>query len=65
MEERVVLACIYYIFIYSYIGLISTLLIFTHLWIYSLTNACCCTYSLELLTMGGKTIRNMYSVIPK
>ena len=25
----------------------------------------CCMYSLELLMMDGKTIRNMYSVIPK
>ena len=24
-----------------------------------LTNACCCMYSLELLMMDGKTIRNM------
>jgi len=30
-----------------------------------LTNACCCRYSLELLMMDGKTVRNMYSVIPK
>ena len=26
---------------------------------------CCCMYSLELLMMDGKTVRNMYSVIPK
>jgi len=25
----------------------------------SLTNACCCMYSLELLMMDGKTVRNM------
>jgi len=25
----------------------------------------CCVYSLELLTMDGKTVRNMYRVIPK
>ena len=25
----------------------------------------CCMYSLELLMMEGKTVRNMYSVIPK
>jgi len=31
----------------------------------SIVHACCCMYSLELLTMDGKTIRNMYSVIPK
>ena len=24
-----------------------------------LTNACCCMYSLELLMMDGKTVRNM------
>ena len=30
-----------------------------------LTNACCCRYSLERLIMDGKTVRNMYSVIPK
>jgi len=24
-----------------------------------LTNACCCMYSLELLIMDGKTVRNM------
>jgi len=30
-----------------------------------LTNACCCMYCLELLMMDGKTVRNMYSVIPK
>jgi len=29
-----------------------------------LTYACCCMYSLELLMMEGKTVRNMYSVIP-
>ena len=29
-----------------------------------LTYACCCMYSLELLMMDGKTIRNMYSVTP-
>ena len=27
----------------------------------SLTYACCCMYSFELLTMDGKTVRNMYS----
>jgi len=36
----------------------------THLWNFSLTNACCCMYSLELLMMDGKTVRNMYSVTP-
>jgi len=25
----------------------------------------CCTYSRELLMMYGKTVRNMYSIIPK
>ena len=25
----------------------------------------CCMYSLELLMMDGKTVRNMWSVIPK
>ena len=30
-----------------------------------LTYACCCIYRLELLMMDGKTVRNMYSVIPK
>jgi len=30
-----------------------------------LTNACCCIYSLELLMTDEKTVRNMYSVIPK
>jgi len=25
----------------------------------------CCMYSLELLMMDGKTVRNMYSAIPK
>ena len=30
-----------------------------------LTNACCCMHSLELLMMGGKTARNMQSVIQK
>jgi len=30
-----------------------------------LTDACCCMYSLELLMMDGKTVRNMWSVIPK
>ena len=29
------------------------------------TNACCCIYSLELLMMDRKTVRNMSSVIPK
>ena len=29
-----------------------------------LTNACCCMYSLELLMMEEKTVRNMQSVIP-
>ena len=29
----------------------------THLW--NLANACCCMYSLELLMMAGKTVRNM------
>ena len=37
----------------------------THLWIYGLTNACCCMYSLELLMTDGKTVRNMLSFIPK
>ena len=59
MEERVVLDCIYYTCIYSYIGLISTPVIFTLLWFYSMTNACCCMYRLELLMMDGKTVRNM------
>ena len=30
-----------------------------------LTYTCCCMYSLELLMMDGKTVRNMQSVIPK
>jgi len=30
-----------------------------------LTYTCCCMYSLELLMMDGKTVRNVYSVIPK
>jgi len=30
-----------------------------------LTNAFCCMYSLVLLMMDGKSVRNMYSVIPK
>ena len=30
-----------------------------------LTNACCWKYSLELVMMDGKTLRNMQSVIPK
>jgi len=30
-----------------------------------LTYACCCMYSLELLMMDGKTVRNMQCVIPK
>ena len=30
-----------------------------------LTYACCCIYSLELLAMDGKTVRNMQSVILK
>jgi len=30
-----------------------------------LTNVCCCMYSLELLMMDGKTVRNMYSGIQK
>jgi hypothetical protein len=34
---------------------------FTHLWNFSLTYACCCMYSRELLMMDGKTVRNMYS----
>ena len=29
------------------------------------TETCCCMYSLELLMMDGKTIRNMCSVIRK
>jgi len=28
-------------------------------------NACFCMYSLEFLMMDGKTVQNMYSVIPK
>jgi len=32
---------------------------FTHLWNFSLTYACCCMYSLELLMIDGKTVRNM------
>jgi len=28
----------------------------TQLWIYSLTDGCCCMYSLELLTIDGKTV---------
>ena len=31
----------------------------------SLTNACCCMCSFELLLMDGKTVRNTQSVIPK
>jgi len=30
-----------------------------------LTNACCCMYSLEFLMMDGKTVQNMWGVIPK
>jgi len=30
-----------------------------------LTNACCCMYSLDLLMMDGKTVRNMSGVILK
>jgi hypothetical protein len=30
-----------------------------------LTYTCCCMYSLELLMMDGKTVRNMYSVMQK
>jgi hypothetical protein len=26
-------------------------------------DACCCMYSLKLLMMDGKTVRNMYSVL--
>jgi len=29
-----------------------------------LTCACCCVYSLKLLMMDGKTVRNMYSFTP-
>ena len=29
--------------------------------LYLFDNACCCMYSLELLMMDGKTVRNMYS----
>ena len=32
---------------------------FTHLWNFILTYACCCMYSLELLMMDGKAVRNM------
>jgi len=28
-------------------------------------NACCCIYSLELVMMDGKTVRNMYGIYPK
>jgi hypothetical protein len=32
---------------------------------YLFTYTCCCMYSLELLMMDGKTVRNTYTVIPK
>jgi len=30
-----------------------------------MTHTGCCMYSLRLLMMDGKTVRNMYSVVPK
>ena len=55
--------CIYVV-VYTYVDTLLQRMYtftsnFTHLWIYSLINACCCMYSLELLMMDGKTVRNM------